>query len=197
MGIVSPRAHVLIWPAVMGGLLLVNQGRVTAYLLLMGLTLAYAAGIASLGLAIATWVSRLGRAVTICICVNVVFAIGWPILVMLCSSHDLLGMGLLMGSPLCGTPFATLLVASGDPFDDPSDRGVWLGAFFWLLVHGGAALALFAATVASFDSCLGRMPESGQPGDPRGERKPPSVSKPELDDYPDEDLVAVGEPPQP
>jgi len=188
--------HVLLWPAVMGGLLLVDGGRVIGYLLLMGLTLAYAAGIASLGLAIATWVSRLSRAVTICVSVSVVFAIGWPILVMLCSSHDSFGLSLLMGSPLCGTPFATLMVASGDSFSDPNDWGIWLGAFFWMLIHGGAAIALFATTVATFDRCLGRMPESGQPGDPRVDGKPPPFSKPELDEYPDDDLVAAGEPPQ-
>ncbi len=197
VGIVSAGAHVLLWPAVMGGILLVDGGRVTGYLVLMGLTLSYAAAIASLGLAIATWVSRMGRAVTICVSVYVVTAIVWPILVMIGSKHDNLGLSLLMGSPLCGTPFATNMVASGQHVPDSDDLGIWWGAFFWMLIHGGAAVALFAMTVASFDHCLGRMPESAQPGDPRGQRKPPSVLKPELDDYSDEDLFAAAEPPQP
>ena len=51
------------------------------YLLLIGSILAYGAVITSLGLAMATRVSRLGRAVALCVTAYVVFSIGWPILV--------------------------------------------------------------------------------------------------------------------
>jgi hypothetical protein len=58
-----------------------DGGRWMGYLLLMGLVLAYAAAIASLGLAIATWVSQLRRAGAICVSFTVVFAIGWVVLI--------------------------------------------------------------------------------------------------------------------
>ena len=90
--------HVLLWPAITGGLLVADSGRWMGYLLLMGLVLAYAAVIASLGLAIATWVSRLGRAVAICVSFTVVFAIGWVVLVLVIGSRDSLGLGLPWGA---------------------------------------------------------------------------------------------------
>ncbi len=188
--------HVLLWPAITGGLLVADGGRWMGYLLLMGLVLAYAAVIASLGLAIATWVSRLGRAVAICVSFTVVFAIGWVVVVLVIGSRDSLGLGLLMGSPLFGTPFATNLVASRDNFSDADERIIWLGAFFWTLVHGAAAVVLFVATVVTFDQCLGRMSESSQPPDPRVEKQPATGVKPEFDDDPDDNLFVVAEPPR-
>ena len=58
---------VLFWPVVLGGLLLVHSGNLFSYLLLIGSILAYGAVITSLGLAMATRVSRLGRAVALCV----------------------------------------------------------------------------------------------------------------------------------
>jgi ABC-type transport system involved in multi-copper enzyme maturation permease subunit len=189
--------HVLVWPAIMGGLLVADGGRVVGYLLLMALTLAYAAAIASLGLAISTWVSRLGRAVTICVSICVVFAIGWSVVVALSGIRDAFGLGLLMGSPIFGTSFATLITASRDSFPGSEDGGIRAGAFFSALIHGTTAVVLFAATLATFDSCLGRMSESGEPTGPHIEKKPPPDSKIEPDGWPDDHLVAVTQPPEP
>ncbi len=51
-------------------------------------------------------------------------------------------------------------------------EGVWIGTFFWIVVHGGIAAALFAIAVATFDRCLGRVSET--PGLPvSGEKKKP------------------------
>ena len=74
--------HLLIWPAVTAGLILTASGRVFAYIGLLGLISAYAAAITSVGLALATWVSRLGRAVALCVAAYVVFSIGWLILIL-------------------------------------------------------------------------------------------------------------------
>ncbi len=59
--------HVIFWPAVLAGLLVLKGGSLLAYFLLLALVVAYSAVIASLGLALATWISRLGRAVAICV----------------------------------------------------------------------------------------------------------------------------------
>ena len=189
--------HVLVWPAIMGGLLVADGGRLVGYILLMALTLAYAAAIASLGLAISTWVSRLGRAVTICVSICVVFAIGWGVLVAVSGIRDAFGLGLLMGSPIFGTSFVTLITASRDNFPGSDDAGIRAGAFFSALIHGSTAVVLFAATLATFDRCLGRMSESGEPTSPQFEGKPPPGSKIERESWPDDDLVAVTQPSEP
>ena len=58
---------VAIWPAATTVFLVLDHGHWSNYLVLLGLVLAYGATITSLGLALATWVSRLGRAVALCV----------------------------------------------------------------------------------------------------------------------------------
>jgi hypothetical protein len=101
-----------------------------------------------------------------------------------------------MGSPLFGTPFTTTLVASRDNSSGSDEHVIWLGAFFWTLIHGGVAVVLFMAKVVTFDHCLGRMSELGQPPNPWVEKKPAIGVKLEFDDDPDDNLIAVSEPPQ-
>ena len=153
--------HVLVWPAVMTSFLVLYGGDWIHYLLLLGLILAYAAVIASLGLALATWVSRLGRAVALCVSTYVVFSFAWVLLVVFLFPHDQMGLLLLMGSPLAGTPMATSAIASGATDVLASeDQFVGVGAFLWILIHSGGAAILFAAVVATFDQCLGRVSET-------------------------------------
>ena len=75
-----------------------------------------------------------------------------------------------------------------DPVDAPPPR--LEGA------HIGAAALLFAATVATFDRCMGRISENARHPGPRVGKKPPPGWKPALDDWLDDNLVAVSEPPQ-
>jgi ABC-type transport system involved in multi-copper enzyme maturation permease subunit len=189
--------RVLFWPVVLGGVLLSDGGHWLGYLVMLGLISGYLAGISSLGLAIATWVRRVGQAVTICISATFLFAIGWVILVVVSVTRDPLGMGLVMGSPLYGAPLATLLVASGENLAGVEHRGAMLGALCWTLMYAGAALGLFACAVATFDACLGRMPESGQPPSVPEEAKKLSAADVEAksDDWLDDDLLPVGTPP--
>ena len=77
--------HVLIWPAILAGMLVVQSGHWISYLLLLGLIMSYCAVITSLGLVMAIWVSRLGRAVALCVSAYVVFSIGWVVLIFLLS----------------------------------------------------------------------------------------------------------------
>jgi ABC-type transport system involved in multi-copper enzyme maturation permease subunit len=169
--------HLLIWPALITGILVAGSGQVIAYLALLGLIAAYGAAITSLGLALATWVSRLGRAVALCVAAYVVFSIGWLILISLLAiprgpQHGLLM--LVMGSPLVGTAFATMAASSEASFGRDEVVEFWAGTFVWILTHGGVAAALFAATVVSFDRCLGRISET--PGRPiLGPRKKPAA----------------------
>ncbi len=168
--------HVIFWPAFLAGILLWDGGSWLAYSLLLGLILSYSVAIASLGLALATWVSRLGRAVAICVSIVVGFSVGWMFLIMSCFSRGYLGISLIMGSPLFGTAMATGIVAM-----EPNTvvSGDWkygiTGALLWIFIHSSAAAVLFGATLATFDFCIGRMPEFSMQSSPRSVKKwPPS-----------------------
>jgi len=158
----------LIWPALTTIFLAVVSGQWLQYILLLGLIAAYGACIASLGLALATWVSRLGRAVALCVTAYVLFSIGWVVLMALLfgNHNDDFVFSLVMGSPLYGTGFGTIFVGPGPMRLPGGDKtiAVIFGAFLWIVIHGGIAALLFAATLATFDSCLGRISEtSGRP----------------------------------
>ena len=75
--------HVLAWPALLAGILVAESGRWFSYLLLLGLITGYREVITSLGLALATWISRLGRAVALTVFVCIVFWVGWIMLIFL------------------------------------------------------------------------------------------------------------------
>jgi ABC-type transport system involved in multi-copper enzyme maturation permease subunit len=155
--------HVVIWPALTAGLLVLQDGRPGHYLLLLGLVLAYGAVITSLGLALATWVSRLGRAIALCVTAYVVFSIGWAVVVAILYEPDPFGLYLAMGSPLFGTVFGTF-VTSSSVHMPPSTSAVEIGSamLVWIIVHSGIAAALFMAALASFDRCLGRVSETSE-----------------------------------
>ncbi len=72
-----PRLAILpIWVA--AGASMITDGEI-GLVLLIGLILAYSAAITSIGLAVATWVPRLGRVVTVSVMAYVLVAAGWPL----------------------------------------------------------------------------------------------------------------------
>jgi len=137
------------------------------HVFLLGLLLlAYGAAITSLGLALATWVSRLGRAVGLTVAAYVFVTVAWVFLVVSVFQRDnFYGPGLAMGSPFFGVAFGTLAV--DNEFSGPANirNSIPGWELFWTFVHGMAACGLFAATLATFDRCLGRVTErpSAQP----------------------------------
>jgi ABC-type transport system involved in multi-copper enzyme maturation permease subunit len=162
---------VLFWPALLSAGLLLHAGTWSHYLLLIGVILGYGAVITSLGLALATWMSRLGRAIALCVTAYVVFSIGWPILIAL-TWKESSGPGLLMGCPAVGTFIATALVGP-IPHLGPRERSQEYPAALaiWMMLDVALAAALFALTCSTFDGRLGRMPETSDrppPGKPKG-----------------------------
>ncbi len=177
--------HVIFWPAILGALLLWDGGSWFGYFLLIALLLAYCMAIASLGLALATWISRLGRAVASCVGIVVGFSIGWVILVAMVSSGDRVAIPLFMGSPLHGTAAAMSSVASSsDGLIGSATRYVLVGAMIWIVLHGGAAALLFGATIAMFDHCMGRVAETSVPHAPRSSKNRVPEIEPGLGDVP-------------
>ena len=90
----------MTWPALIAGVLVAASGRWLHYALLLGLILAYGAVLASLGLALATWVSRPGRAVALAVTIYAVFSIGSISLIFLLDMGHFWGRYLCMLSPV-------------------------------------------------------------------------------------------------
>ena len=179
--------HVLVWPAILAGILVVESGHWISYVLLLGLIMANSAVITSLGLAMATWVSRLGRAVALCVSAYVVLLdrLGgagfscWrsPAKRMIISSYLW-----SWAVPFYGTIFATMAVAPGDAHFPGGAYTAGFGAFIWIVIDGAVALLLFLTTLATFDRCLGRVSEvAGRPIP--YPRKPTAVVDPDFDEW--------------
>ena len=187
--------HVIFWPALLAGILLFDGGSLLGYILLLGLILAYNLSIASLGLALATWINRLGRAVAICVSVCVGFSVGWMFLIASLFRPDHLGIPLIMGSPLYGTAAATSLVtAAPNPVVGSNTGPAMGGVLLWMFIHTAAAAILFAATLASFNFCLGRMSDSARPRDPQIVKLSSRGQKPEFDDWLDDEPEIAASP---
>jgi ABC-type transport system involved in multi-copper enzyme maturation permease subunit len=174
-----PRLAILpIWVTA-GASMITGHG--LGLVLMIGLILAYAAAITSLGLAVATWIPRLGRVITVSVMAYVLVAVGWPIAVQALPAlpafqtapfaTDPNWDGLSLASPFFGIYAATEWAArwsygtpvyspwgSAQPLahDDPTWPLIWIG------VYSAIAWSLAYATLRTFDRCLGRVPESHQ-----------------------------------
>jgi ABC-type transport system involved in multi-copper enzyme maturation permease subunit len=146
--------------------------------------------IVSLGLALATWVRRLGRAVALSVIAYFLAVIGWffvvqfviEVIVTSRSFEELNRVRWLITcltalSPLGGTfsPFETLQMTPYQPRDL-----TWVGLGVVIAIKAAIAWLLLWLTIKTFDRCLGRMPETRLPA---GTRRPvvleelaPSVS---------------------
>jgi ABC-type transport system involved in multi-copper enzyme maturation permease subunit len=176
---------VAIWPALTTAFLARNGGYWRGDLLLIGLVLAHGAAITALGLAIAIWVKRPGRAVALGVATPFLLAIGWPILVILVAREAdarSLGQALVTGDPPVGVMFATMAAAGMNegriaPGATRGDIFAWTAG--WIAVMAIAASALFGTAVGTFDACLDRAPDAGiRPPRPPGRRS--SLSADEL-----------------
>ncbi len=126
--------------------------------------------IVSWGLALATWVPRLGRAVALSVTSFFLFGLGWPLLIDLLFSplfrtpspnladrSALLREFLTSLSPMVG-PMGALRMLQG--FEFGSRGPIWISFGAAILVKSTIAWLLFWFTTRTFDRCLGRVPES-------------------------------------
>jgi ABC-type transport system involved in multi-copper enzyme maturation permease subunit len=122
-----------------------------ALLLCCGRTLADGAAVASLGLAMATWIRRPGRALAATVGVYILVTAGWFMMVLAVANNPS-GAGLAAASPFYGPVY---------PLVFNQDENVAM-AVFWLGASASISALLLLATLATFDRCLGRI--SGRPG---------------------------------
>jgi ABC-type transport system involved in multi-copper enzyme maturation permease subunit len=144
--------------------------------------LAHGAVVTSLGLALATWVSRVGRAVALSVSIFVAVAVGGFMLIEVDVTSPLLewcgfrrpGDDVIFESVLYGLaaldPIASPFIAAGalSGWHDTPRSLVWLIQTVGLVLTAGAAAGLLGLTVLTFERCLGRSPER-----PRRAPRPP------------------------
>lgn len=152
-----------------------DNSRWLAIPLVVGLILAYGAAMTSFGLIMATWISRLDRAVMCTVSAYVFMVLIWPIIVMNCfSNQQQLATGISSASPFVGvgvTGLSMLEIRQGP--DDPwHPQLAW--ATFWVLAYLTVAALLFKLEISRFDSKLGRTPDDGIPTRPKAKVVPAS-----------------------
>jgi len=168
---------IAIWPALVAFVPAREHGYWSIYAMLPPLVLAYAAAITSMGLAVATWVRREARAVALGVAAYVAWVVGQPVLeiYLLLNADARFRAGMMVGDPAFGVWLLTYCLNDGgvgtaDGWFTASDAILW--ALLWTIVYAGASRLQFLATLASFDGCLGRIPDDGA----RPESRPPGRS---------------------
>ena len=138
-------------------------------MLMVIFVLAVGTAVTSLGLAMATWCGRLGRAVGLTVSLYLLVTVGWMFAVMAMSNHGLNSERMMMGSPFFW-PGETTHFLLHDGID------TFLGAAVgWTLAYALAALALLAATLKTFNRCLGRVESHSSLDGQRGAEKKKEV----------------------
>ena len=120
-------------------------------------TLAYGAFLTSLGLALATWVPRLGRAVGLCVGIYLFLLIAMiPLVMVVFDQGPWHEEHVAAISPFWALGAYTASLGLRGP-GQLSDFSAWI--FFYALAYSVVAGLLYRATLATFDRCLGRMPD--------------------------------------
>jgi len=146
---------------------------VAAPCLVVGQMLTYGAAFTSIGLTLATGVSRLGRAIAISVAIFALITIGWPVFFgfviwnplqeWLATQWNIVGTDSrwFVSAMMAISPFGAPIVTLEGLLDyDSSTRcKVWSFDVAWCVLASAIAAAMFWAAVWSFDRCLGRMPE--------------------------------------
>jgi ABC-type Na+ efflux pump permease subunit len=146
-------------PGVAAAAIAWHHGHWTGVVLVVGLVVAYGAALTSLGLALATWVPRLGRAVGLCVTAHVGVTVGWVMFIILLTPHTagLIGPGLASFSPFLGVMLPTLEMQMGKPSEWPEAVG-WVT--FWIAVDLALAAILLTAVLMTFNRSIGRVDEA-------------------------------------
>jgi ABC-type transport system involved in multi-copper enzyme maturation permease subunit len=168
-----------VLPAVSTTVAGISSGDLMAVPMVVGLILAFGAALAGLGLALATWTPRLGRAVALTVAAYLLVTVGWFFLIVMFTSGTpgAWGPGLASASPFIGVIFP-MVEMHRQHGGDWAACIAWLT--FWILFYTAVAAGLFVLTLLSFDRCLGRVSAISYALDPipRSVPKPSSAARP-------------------
>lgn len=179
-----------VLPVLIAAALATHTGFALGPVLIGVLVVTYGAVITSLGLALATWLPRMDRAIGLSAGLYLIVLIGAIPVGMLFfgDGPDEVGPGFASASPFWGVGFSSAIFggASG-PGRDIGEQAAWL--VFWIVVYGLVAFGLLLATLTTFNRCLGRIdsPLPGKGPFPHPAHKP-ATSLSDADPPPDLDL---------
>jgi hypothetical protein len=160
-----------VLPGLLTAALVPVHGRPVTVVLLVGLVLAYGAALTSLGLALAVWVPRLGRAVACSVTAYVLATVAWPVLVFtLGGRHGVEEQA--MASPFWGVGMVSVWMQG---MGGPDADGIPWSALAWITVYLTAACVLYVAAQGTFERCLGRA--AGKRPVPSGPRAAPPAAR--------------------
>jgi ABC-type transport system involved in multi-copper enzyme maturation permease subunit len=144
----------LVLPVAVSTALSFLSGRFWGVPLVAALILAAGAAITSLGLALATWNPRMGRAAASTVGLYIFMGIVWiPLTFSFFPGDD--GIGVAAGSPPLGVGIYSSMLAGEGQQHEFAIQTLW--TLLWTIAYGGVALALLLATLATFNRCLGRV----------------------------------------
>jgi ABC-type Na+ efflux pump permease subunit len=140
-----------------------HHGHWAGLFLIVGLVIAYGAALTSLGLALATWIPRLGRAVGVCVASHVGITVGWVVFSVLLTRgwSGVTGPGLASFSPFMGVMLPSVEMQLGQPGEWAKVVG-WVA--FWIVADATLAAVLLLAVRLTFNRCLGRVDERWERG---------------------------------
>jgi ABC-type transport system involved in multi-copper enzyme maturation permease subunit len=136
-----------------------NIGNSRVSVVMVAYVLVTGAAVTSLGLALATWCSRLSRAVGLTVMAYVVMTVGWMFLVMSMMGPHPYGFAVIAGSPLFGPVVITTLVPGGTGLE-PNSELDFPGVMLWTVAYATVALVLLVGTLKSFDRLIGRITDT-------------------------------------
>jgi ABC-type transport system involved in multi-copper enzyme maturation permease subunit len=122
--------------------------------LVAGVVLAHGAAVTSLGIALATWVSRIDRALILSAAASIFITVGWIPVAALLFQGSPMSLGLAMGSPFLGVAVISTEMANATA-EVWAQRVEW--SLFWIVTDCAIALILLLATLSTFDRCVGRV----------------------------------------
>jgi ABC-type transport system involved in multi-copper enzyme maturation permease subunit len=179
-----------VLPVLIAAALATHTGFVLAPVLIGGLVLAYGAAITSLGLALATWLPRMGRAIGLTAGLYVVVTIAAIPLGMLLFGEGpgKSGHGFAAASPFWGVGFSSAVFGgTGGSGHDIGEQAAWL--VLWIVAYGLVAFGLLLATLKTFNRCLGRIDDRSPRGGPLPHpARKPATGLPDAQPAPDLDL---------
>jgi hypothetical protein len=127
-----------------------------------------------MGLALATWTPRLGRAIGITVTIYVLATIGlYFALELAAGPNEQAVLGLAAGSPPVGVGLLTVdAFWDRNGFPRPEFEIVELIMPYWTIFYAMLATALVVATLWSFNRCLGRVDDRPRAVRPASDKQP-------------------------
>jgi ABC-type transport system involved in multi-copper enzyme maturation permease subunit len=147
-----------ILPSLISASLTTHSGFAIGPVLIGGLVVAYGAAITSLGLALATWTPRMGRAIGLTAGIYVIVTIvSIPLGVgVFGDGPGMIGSGVASASPFWGVGFSSAVFGGNSGAGQTMERqAAWIAA--WIVAYGLVAAGLLQATLKTFNRCLGRI----------------------------------------